>query len=471
VRKSGVGNIFIKNLDPSIGHKELYDTFSDFGNILSCKVALYENGSSKGFGFVHFENQESANRAIEIVNDKFIHNRRVYVGKFESKKERNLQKESSWTNVYIKDLALDVSERDIANAFSRYGKITSAVIMRGDDGTSKGFGFVNFEQHENASKAVNELHQNTLMGKEQKPIWCGRAQKRSERESELKNKFKLLKMEQFSKYNGINLYVKNLDDDVKEDQLRTEFSTFGAIRSLKIMTDDKKNSRGFGFICFEHPEEAQRAISEMNNRPLTGSTKPLYVTFHEPKEIRRQKLAQEQLQRLQRKQNIRPNVMQPVYPPPGYSYPSNAGPAQYMYPSQMVRQPPRGWVYTTSYPQAAQPTLPRSQGRNPASAAPRNGPKPAAARRGQPTPVQHPPIELALTLEHLSLQTPEQQKFLLGEKLYIQIHKKQPDRAGKITGMLLDSGWGIDELFSLLESEEKLNQKIEEAVNVLLTST
>jgi len=139
VRKSGVGNIFIKNLDPSIGHKELYDTFSDFGNILSCKVALDENGNSKGFGFVHFDNQESAVRAIDLVNDKFINNRRVYVGRFESKKERNLQKESSWTNVYIKDLTLDVKENDIAKTFTRFGKITSAVIMRNDDGTSKGF--------------------------------------------------------------------------------------------------------------------------------------------------------------------------------------------------------------------------------------------------------------------------------------------------------------------------------------------
>ena len=77
LRKPGAGNIFVKNLDKSIDNKALYDTFSAFGNILSCKIAQAEDGISKGYGFVHFDTEETAEDAIGKVNGMLLNDKKV----------------------------------------------------------------------------------------------------------------------------------------------------------------------------------------------------------------------------------------------------------------------------------------------------------------------------------------------------------------------------------------------------------
>ena len=107
IRKSGKGNIFIKNLDKSIDNKMLYDTFCTFGNILSCKIAYDEEGRSKGYGFVHYETEEAAETAIEKVDGKMLKEKIVYVGKFKRKADRDLEEGSSekkFTNIFVKNL-------------------------------------------------------------------------------------------------------------------------------------------------------------------------------------------------------------------------------------------------------------------------------------------------------------------------------------------------------------------------------
>jgi polyadenylate-binding protein len=121
-----------------------------------------------------------------------------------------------------------------------------------------------------------------------KTIYVGRAQKKAEREAELKQKFEALRQEQMMKYQGVNLYIKNLDDDVDDDKLRGIFDQFGTITSCKVMRDGKGNSKGFGFVCYTSPEEATKAVTEMNGKII--GTKPLYVALAQRKDVRRAQL-------------------------------------------------------------------------------------------------------------------------------------------------------------------------------------
>merc|ERR1719331_443498 len=80
--------------------------------------------------------------------------------------------------------------------------------MKDPEDKSRGFGFVNFGDHDEATKAVEELNGKEINGKQ---VYVGRAQKKRDRERELREKFEALKLERASKFTGVNLYVKNLD--------------------------------------------------------------------------------------------------------------------------------------------------------------------------------------------------------------------------------------------------------------------
>jgi len=518
LRKSGVGNIFIKNLDKSIDHKALYDTFSAFGNILSCKVSCNEN-VSKGYGFVHFETEEAAQRAIEKVNGMLLNDKKVYVGKFLSRVERQRklgERAKMFTNVYIKNFGDKLDEAKLTAMFEAYGTVKSVAVMKDGNGVSKGFGFVAMENHLEAQQAVEGLNGQDMEGAGE--LYVGRAQKKQERAAELRNQFEQQKQERIQKFQGVNLYVKNLDDTVDDDKLREAFTQYGTITSAKIMSDGDK-SKGFGFVCFSSPEEATKAVTEMNGR-IVGS-KPLYVALAQRRDERKAHLTAQYMQRMNNTMGVRmaaPNQVinqQFQQAAPSYFMPGFASTQRYMQTSQVVT--PR-WARHQVYPQQMghgdiRTVGPRPQASGPAirpMAAPvgargnmhpaammhqqviqqqqpqqfkythsaRNHPinnfqqgPPAAPQQPAETPASHqqPAVHIhgqePLTASMLASAQPQEQKQMLGERLYPLIDAMHPELASKITGMLLE----IDnsELLHMLDSRDSLQSKVEEAVAVL----
>merc|ERR550537_2144540 len=78
---------------------------------------------------------------------------------------------------------------------------------------------------------------------------------------------------------------------------------------------------------------------------------------------------------------------------------------------------------------------------------------------------QAPPSGGGLNAAQLAAAPPSVQKQMIGEKLYPAISKMQPELAGKITGMMLEMD--NSELLILLESEQQLKTKVDEALRVL----
>ncbi|PNT49364.2 hypothetical protein POPTR_002G124200v4 [Populus trichocarpa] len=514
IRKSGMANIFIKNLDKTIDHKALHDTFSSFGNILSCKVATDASGQSKGYGFVQFDSEEAAQNAIDKLNGMLINDKQVYVGNFLRKQERDSALSNiKFNNIYVKNLAESTTDEDLKSIFEEHGAITSAVVMRDADGKSKCFGFVNFENVDDAAKAVEALNGKKFDDKE---WYVGKAQKKSERELELKGRFEQ-SLESVEKYQAVNLYIKNLDDSVNDEKLKELFSDFGTITSCKVMHDPSGISRGSGFVAFSTPEEASRALAEMNGKMVVS--KPLYVAPAQRKEERRARLQAQFSQ-------MRPVAMAPSVAPRMQMYPPGAPGLgqQFLYgqgPPAMI--PQAGFGYQQQLVPGMRPGgAPMPNFFVPLVQQGQQGQRPGGRRGGgpvqqtqQPVPLmqqqmlprgrvyRYPPgrnmpdvpmpgvaggmlsvpydmgvmpirdaaggqpMPITALATALANATPEQQRTMLGEGLYPLVDQLEHDSAAKVTGMLLEMDQ--TEVLHLLESPEALKAKVAEAMEVLRT--
>lgn len=534
LRKSGTGNVFVKNLDKSIDNLSLYNTFSLFGNILSCKVSVDDNGRSNGYGFVHYETVEGAQRAVNELNNRLLGEKIVYVGLFTTRHEREKPEITNFTNLYLKNFPVEWNEDKLRSIMKEFGDITSIAVK--EDKRKRKFAFVNMKTPEEANAAIKALHSQTDYRTEEEKentkdlprefymFYCQRAQPKNERNRDLRDKFHKPNHVPIPPQNlsgGVNLYVKNLDDQMTDEGLTELFDSFGTITSAKVMHDDKGRCKGFGFVCYQSPHEATKAVTEMHLKVYKG--KPLYVGLAEKKEERTARLQNRYKgnvagQTQPKGQQAATSIS--LFPPGSLSKGMKGG----MHPALVadMKGGPRGALLpggTPPVPDLSYAALLGAAGRLPPGYPGLYGlPGGKGAYPGLPRPPlpgyapsmlgAPPPLPMAmdlagkgipspllaggpvpgrpmmiptgmkpmqpgikggkhepLTSAALAQAPPGMQKQMLGEKLFPLIAKYRNDLAGKITGMMLEMD--NQELISILNSEAQLRAKVDEAVKVL----
>jgi len=126
------------------------------------------------------------------------------------------------------------------------------------DGTSRGYGFVQFEKAEHAAAAIEKLNGSTQKGSEIQVI---KHAKRSDREEQVDN--------------YTNLHVKNIPKDFTDAQLKALFAEFGDIQNVKVKEDGSEQ----GFCKFVRHEDALKAIDALNGKKEING-KFLFVSKH-----------------------------------------------------------------------------------------------------------------------------------------------------------------------------------------------
>jgi polyadenylate-binding protein len=62
-------NIIVRNLPKDMDQKQMSELFSKYGKIGSCKLEVFADGKSRGFGYVQYLEQKSAEDAITNLNE------------------------------------------------------------------------------------------------------------------------------------------------------------------------------------------------------------------------------------------------------------------------------------------------------------------------------------------------------------------------------------------------------------------
>lgn len=315
------GNLFVKDLESSVDQKELSDLFSRCGNVDSCKVELFNDGTSRGYGFVHFENEEDAKRAINELDGFELKGKNIVVTEHKRRSERE-PADIQFNNIYVKNIPASFKQEEINELFQKYGSVNSMKFPRANDSDpnsdAKGFGFVCYAEPENAKQAIEELN-----GKEVVPgfkLELSRHLSKRERGEQIAETYKKEKQERNNKFADCNFHVKPLPSDLKDEELREKFASFGTVLSAKIPKVSKTNekgeniqeSKGFGFVCFENADEARKAFIELNGTTQWG--KQLTIEYFEPKEERQEKKQKERMNSIMgNMQTMLPQFMMNLY--------------------------------------------------------------------------------------------------------------------------------------------------------------
>ncbi len=211
--KSGMSNIdprcnlLVKNLSPQVSAHMLWNTFIKFGDIRSSKLMIDIMGESKGFGFISYYRWEDAIKAKDNLDDKELLGKKIKINFLEKGRRRVVKR----NNIYVKEIPKkNFTDKELIELFSKFGKINSAIVLKDENGESKGFGFVCFENPEDAEKAKNEMNGKKIFDDVEKQLYVSFALKKAERKEELLK----LKEKLFKESQKMTIYAKIQDDEL-----------------------------------------------------------------------------------------------------------------------------------------------------------------------------------------------------------------------------------------------------------------
>ena len=248
-------------------------------------VMTSHDGRSKGCGIIEFNSVADAQQAVLTLNDTELRGRQIFVredreeqrssggdggGAAAAGGERQLlpREHTKSRRVYVGNLSWDVAWQDLKDHMRDAGEVVHAEIIRDVSGRSKGCGIVEFASEDDAQNAISTLTDTELKGR---MIFI-----REDRETSNQGSVGGGGGSAAGRgHQNTSVYVWNLSPETSWQDLKDHMRRAGNVDSASVLTNSQGESLCCGVVAYQKPQEAIRAIRELQNSELKGN--PIYV--------------------------------------------------------------------------------------------------------------------------------------------------------------------------------------------------
>ncbi|CAF1182180.1 unnamed protein product [Rotaria sordida] len=273
--------LYVGNLDPSVSEELLMALFSQMGSCRNCKI-IHEP-TSDPYAFIEFAEHQPAANALLAMNKRLVMGREIKVN-WATTSAGGISKidTSKHFHIFVGDLAPEVDQNALREAFSPFGEISEIKIAKFTDTQKpKGYCFISFTNQSDAETAITSMNGQWLGTRKIRTNWAARKGPTNEPTTATRNRDsnnfqygqessspKLDFKEVWNRTSETNttVYFGNCGD-VHEELVRSCFEPYGQILEIRVFKE-----KGYAFIRYATKENACQAICHIHGSDVHGYT-------------------------------------------------------------------------------------------------------------------------------------------------------------------------------------------------------